>query len=199
MAPVHAAVSTIGDDDTSYTWLVDGQVVNEGPVAGVPILPGPHTITLRVEAAGEVDEATVNVLGVVDTDGDGFDDEWEILHGFDPDVYDDPSADRDGDGLPDGLEYLLGTDPNSADTDGDGYSDGFEYQAGSDPLDPTSIPGPIHGLDDELAFVIPAPDIPRIPLDWVPRWVWLGLAGLGVGAAGWAATRLVGRFRPGAG
>ncbi|MFM7870676.1 MAG: hypothetical protein ACKPBG_03190, partial [Actinomycetota bacterium] len=143
-----AMVGTIGDADAVYTWLVDGQAVTEGPVASVPMLPGTRSLTLRVEVGETTAESTIDVESLVDTDGDGMSDEWEDRFGFDPDAFDDPSADEDGDGLQDGLEYALGADPTRADSDDDGYSDGEEHAAGSDVLDPYSIPGPQHGLDD---------------------------------------------------
>lgn len=85
---------------------------------------------------------------VVDTDGDGLDDDLEmaafgdldqtpdgdldtdglsnfaeIIGGTDPTM----DADTDGDGLTDAEEILVhGTDPNNADSDGDGLSDGDE-------------------------------------------------------------------------
>jgi len=145
---VSAMVSTIGDSEAVYTWLVDGQAVNEGPVASVPMLKGARTLTLRVDADGSTSETTIEVMAVEDTDGDGMDDEWEDEFGFDPDVFDDPSADGDNDGLQDGLEYALGADPTRGDSDGDGYSDGEENAAGSDLLDSKSVPGPRHGFDD---------------------------------------------------
>ncbi|MFM7126845.1 MAG: thrombospondin type 3 repeat-containing protein [Actinomycetota bacterium] len=148
MVEVAAMVGTIGDADAVYTWLVDGQAVTEGPVASVPMLPGTRSLTLRVEVGETTAESTIDVESLVDTDGDGMSDEWEDRFGFDPDAFDDPSADEDGDGLQDGLEYALGADPTRADSDDDGYSDGEEHAAGSDVLDPYSIPGPQHGLDD---------------------------------------------------
>ena len=62
---------------------------------------------------------------LVDTDGDGCPDGWEVEHGFDPLSATSPSltADPDGDGLSNAEEARLGTDPFSADTDGDGLTD----------------------------------------------------------------------------
>lgn len=168
MVEVAAMVGTIGDADAVYTWLVDGQAVNEGPVALVPMLSGARSLTLRVEVGETAAESTIDVESVVDTDGDGMSDEWEDGFGFDSNLFDDPSADEDGDGLQDGLEYALGADPTRVDSDDDGYSDGEEHAAASDVLNPDSIPGPQHGLDDH----------DHSPHDYGPGLaLWLGLGG----------------------
>jgi formylglycine-generating enzyme required for sulfatase activity len=80
--------------------------------------------------------------GSDDSDGDGFPDDWETAHGYDPDNPTDPAPneDDDNDGLTNQDEYDRGTDPKDADTDGDGYSDGEEVAKGTDPLDPDSYP-----------------------------------------------------------
>lgn len=73
-------------------------------------------------------------LPVLDTDGDGLSDEWEIQNGTNPNA-----ADTDGDGLPDGWEVLHGFDPTdgtdgSQDSDGDGLPDGGEFLLGTSML-----------------------------------------------------------------
>ena len=89
---------------------------------------------------------------VADTDGDCFDDNFEVLHsdlGFDPAVKDirgcDPASpltrncvcrDTDGDGLSQFAEAYLKTRPGLVDSDGDGLPDGLEAQYGLDPLTP---------------------------------------------------------------
>lgn len=92
---------------------------------------------------------------IVDTDGDGMDDDWERNYGLLVGVNDaaldkdgdgltnlqeflfqtNPIvADMDGDGLNDAQEILVyGTNPRSADTDGDGMPDGWEVTHGLDP------------------------------------------------------------------
>ena len=74
--------------------------------------------------------ATADKLGsgfsrspLVDTDGDGIPDAWEIAHGMEPTKAADAIGDADGDGLTNLQEYLYGTNPNKVDSDGDGWSD----------------------------------------------------------------------------
>ena len=101
---------------------------------------------------------------LVDSDGDGLSDPWEMEHfdGLGQGAADDAdsdglgnaaefaagtdpnSTDTDGDGLSDSEEVSGGTDPLKADSDGDGWTDRYELDAGTDPLDPASAPaGPI--------------------------------------------------------
>lgn len=79
-------------------------------------------------------------IHLADRDDDGLPDEWEILHGLDPD--DDgtidpdqaPYGDLDGDGLTNIYEYWYGTNPQNADTDADGLTDSEElYDTYTDP------------------------------------------------------------------
>ncbi|MFW9964812.1 MAG: NosD domain-containing protein, partial [Candidatus Sifarchaeia archaeon] len=71
---------------------------------------------------------------VVDSDGDGIDDNFEVVLGTDP-----LNPDSDADELSDYEEVgVYGTDPLNPDSDGDGLSD-FEIIAyGTDPLNPDS-------------------------------------------------------------
>jgi len=70
---------------------------------------------------------------ILDSDGDGLDDDDEIALGTDPD-----NPDTDGDGLFDGTEVDVAEgsgcpDPLNPDSDGDNLLDGFEVTLGSDP------------------------------------------------------------------
>lgn len=77
---------------------------------------------------------------LLDFDGDGFPDIWEVEKNLDPFTADrlDKGNDSDGDGYSDLDELLRGTDPNSSastpsDTDGDGWSDWDELRRGTSP------------------------------------------------------------------
>ena len=77
---------------------------------------------------------SVHVETLIDSDGDGLADRYEIALGTD-----EANVDTDGDGLSDGVE--MGVDsgvylssPLLTDTDRDGIPDGFEYEVGSDLL-----------------------------------------------------------------
>ncbi len=73
------------------------------------------------------------ILG--DGDGDGMDDDWEILY-FGNLTHDD-AEDVDGDGLSNADEYLLNSNPANSDSDGDNQNDGDEVIAGTDLNDNT--------------------------------------------------------------
>ena len=113
---------------------------------------GENTFTvIATDASAYANQAIENVTltyipFVIDTDGDGLDDSFELAIGTDPAL-----ADTDGDGINDGQELgfdgdgsffniLTDTAPLNHDTDGDGVNDGAEVAASTDPLDNTSYP-----------------------------------------------------------
>lgn len=69
---------------------------------------------------------------VIDSDGDGLPDTWEIANFGN--LSRDGSGDFDGDGLLDKDEYAKRTDPTKSDSDGDGISDKVEVAANLNPL-----------------------------------------------------------------
>jgi hypothetical protein len=104
---------------------------------------------------------------LVDSDGDGLTDKFEIteLAGWtmpnavdtDQDSVADGAEDVDNDGLTNLQEQDLGTSPTDPDTDGDGASDGAEVAQGSNPLvadQPRAPPAP-----GNVPPIVPAPNL----------------------------------------
>ena len=73
----------------------------------------------------------------LDQDQDGLYDNWEIVHGLDPNNASDTTSDPDQDLLAAADEFLIGTAEKNPDSDNDGLPDGVEYAYGLDPLDKT--------------------------------------------------------------
>ncbi|MCR9188544.1 MAG: PA14 domain-containing protein [Alteromonadaceae bacterium] len=92
----------------------------------------------------------------LDSDQDGIYDNWETVHGLNPDDPADANSDPDNDLLVAADEFLLGTMENNPDSDGDGIPDGAEYASSLDPLDPDDAQADMDGdgasnLDEYLA------------------------------------------------
>ncbi|MCR8915836.1 PA14 domain-containing protein [Marinobacter panjinensis] len=97
---------------------------------------------------------------VLDGDGDGLYDNWEVLYGLNPADPTDANSDQDDDLLSALDEFWSATDPTNPDTDGDGIPDGYEFAYGLDPRDPTDASVDLDGdgysvLEEYLAGTDP--------------------------------------------
>ncbi|MCF7837456.1 MAG: S8 family serine peptidase [Candidatus Marinimicrobia bacterium] len=97
---------------------------------------GPITTDGRLYVADTFNHRVQFFDTVIDADGDGMDDTWEIENGLDPTNPADAFFDNDGDLVLNIGEFRLRTNPNLADSDGDGWNDGREIATDYNPLDP---------------------------------------------------------------
>lgn len=110
---------------------------------GLAVLSGIFLLMKNTGAQNNVsdgipDEAPI----VIDSDGDGYDDDTEIKNNyspFNPAKIRIDESDVDGDGLNDYWELKFKTDPWSADSDGDGYADGEEVDRAYDPNSSSTV------------------------------------------------------------
>jgi len=72
---------------------------------------------------------------VIDSDGDGITDVWEIINNLDPQNGLDAAEDSDNDGLTNLEEFEANTNPFDPDSDNDGMPDGWEVDRDLDPND----------------------------------------------------------------
>jgi hypothetical protein len=117
-----------------------------------------------IATAGEAETVLHATVLMVDTDGDGLADEWEMqMFGH---LASDPADDPDNDGLSNLEEQQAGTQPASADSDGDGITDTSELQQGTDAKNAGSRPafesvkvvgkgGPGERKSKELTLTLP--------------------------------------------
>jgi len=100
-----------------------------------------ETILLAIEAVsgacpGSPSQLTLTIREA-DDDGDGMDDQWEVLHFGSAAAA--PGADADGDGLTNLAEFQMQSDPTEADTNDDGLGDGAAVAWGLAPAQPASL------------------------------------------------------------
>ena len=111
----------------------DGQVSFPHDVA-------PSFVSDEVFVADTWNHRLLKLATVLDGDGDGMEDTYELLNDLDPTNPLDAWLDADHDGLLNIGEYRIRTRPQAADTDGDGVPDDKEVALDSDPLDAGKFP-----------------------------------------------------------
>jgi len=74
---------------------------------------GQYTVTYTVSDNQNNVSSSIRVVNVIgaDSDSDGISDDFELIHGLNPDSSEDASEDPDNDGLTNLEEFLLGSDP----------------------------------------------------------------------------------------
>jgi hypothetical protein len=112
--PVGGEIPYILVDKISYT---DGAPWPTQPDGNGPSLQRISRVAIGNDAAnwgsGIATPGNVNVgqTPIIDSDGDGIPDDWEVANGLNQHNAADAAADADGDGQTNGAEYLAGTDP----------------------------------------------------------------------------------------
>ena len=152
---VNGNIQALGLGALDYSSLASRNVMKQLLVRSMSSAPGDQDREVDTDGDGLIDALdqpykykTNNFFA--DSDGDCFDDDFEVRHydeGFRPDVKDsrgcDPMspltpgctcADTDGDGLSYQVEAYLKTKDTLMDTDGDGIPDGIEVRYGLNPL-----------------------------------------------------------------
>lgn len=104
--------------------------------SGLVTATGPGAVLITARNDGLVGTIQLQSFGLLDSDGDGMPDVYEVANGLNPFDPTDAAQDPDNDGLTNLQEYQLGTNPRVADTDGDGVNDGQEVSQGTNPLNP---------------------------------------------------------------
>ncbi|MFA5343323.1 MAG: hypothetical protein WC381_05105, partial [Kiritimatiellia bacterium] len=109
-----------------------------GEVAEIMVYAGTVSNMGMIQVETYISHKYGVTLALVDQDGDGMPDGWELEYFGNLDY--GPNDDPDHDGLTNLQEYQYRTDPLNADTDWDGYFDGIEVQWGTEPLSASSFP-----------------------------------------------------------
>ena len=101
-----------------YRWLTNGvgYITNTSGIFVFPNAQNNFTVRANpVNAAGNVNSTTVNLIVLRDFDGDGIADTWETNYfGFNTNNPADGPLDFDGDGMINRDEYVAGTNPTNA-------------------------------------------------------------------------------------
>ncbi len=140
---VHKVLAKATDIILSSVLTISGGIVislvGAALVYGLTSPPGDaqttSTPTVRITAPTIATEPPTPRPPVLDTDGDGLNDAYEVEIGTDP-----HNPDTDQDGLPDGVEVEGCTNPLNPNTDVDEWGDGDELNRGTNPCDPNDPP-----------------------------------------------------------
>ncbi|HUT69840.1 MAG TPA: choice-of-anchor U domain-containing protein [Desulfatiglandales bacterium] len=171
------SVTLSADEAGEIYYTTDGSEPTTSSVPYTSPLEIDETATVKVmavDAVGNLSQSITEIYVIaeilIDLDGDGMLDAWEVA--YFGDLSQDGSDDFDGDGLSDLNEYLNGTAPTREDTERDGMPDGWEVTYGLDPLgddaDQDLDHDGINNLDEYLAGSHPANGEPYAPVLSLP-------------------------------
>ena len=127
------------DANRNPVGILGGQGAGDGQVS-FPHDVAPETNSAVVYVADTWNHRIQKLESILDGDGDGMDDTWELLNSLDPTNPADAWLDADHDLLLNIGEYRIRTNPQVADTDGDGVPDDKEVALAADPLDAAEFP-----------------------------------------------------------